>query len=230
MILYFLRFYLVFFIIIKATVNKLLAEEEEKMHGYYGSVDVGWLEVITGVMFSGKSSELLRRVERAMIAQQEVKIFKPSIDNRYSETEVVTHNGIQAEAEIIDSTAEIEESVVEGAEEIDVVAVDEGQFFSPELVELADQLVEAGYRVIIAGLDTDFAGRGFEPIPELMARAEYVTKLHAVCVKCANPATRNQRLIDGEPASVDDPVVVVGAEEQYEARCRNCHQVRGKED
>ena len=198
------------------------------MHGYYGSVEAGWVEIITGVMFSGKSSELIRRIERAMIAKQEVLVFKPSIDNRYSDNEVATHNGITIEAQIVDDVLGVEETIKEYTKdhELDVVAIDEGQFFSEELIELVDDLADQGYRVIIAGLDTDFAGRGFKPIPELMARAEYVTKLNAVCVKCANPATRTQRLIDGEPASIDDPVVVVGAEESYEARCRRCHQVK----
>lgn len=197
------------------------------MHGYYGSVDAGWVELITGVMFSGKSSELIRRVERAMIAEQEVMVFKPSIDNRYSDTEVATHNGITVEAQIVDDIEDIKRKIREyEAGRLDVIAVDEGQFFDAELVELVDDLADQGYRVIVAGLDTDFAGRGFAPIPELMARAEYSTKLHAVCVKCANPATRNQRLINGEPASIDDPVVVVGADETYQARCRNCHEVK----
>ncbi|GAB6137210.1 thymidine kinase [Halanaerobaculum tunisiense] len=198
------------------------------VHGYYGSVETGWLEVITGVMFSGKSSELIRRVERAMIADQEVLVFKPSIDNRYSDTEVATHNGITVEAQIVDDVTGIKDRIAAKKETgaLDVVAIDEGQFFSSELVSLADELAKQGLRVVIAGLDTDFAGRGFAPLPELMARGEYVTKLHAVCVQCSNPATRNQRLIDGQPARVDDPVVVVGAEEQYEARCRRCHEVK----
>ena len=198
------------------------------MHGYYGSVEAGWVEVITGVMFSGKSSELIRRVERAMIAKQEVLVFKPSIDNRYSDTKVAAHNGITVEAQIVDDVAGIKNEIdnYEGEEIVDVIAIDEGQFFAEDLIGLVDNLARQGYRVIVAGLDTDFAGRGFKPIPELMARAEYVTKLHAVCVKCANPATRNQRLINGEPASIDDPVVVVGADETYEARCRRCHEVK----
>lgn len=198
------------------------------MHGYYGSVNAGWVEVITGVMFSGKSSELIRRVERAVIAKQEVLVFKPSIDNRYSDTEVAAHNGITIEAQIVDDVGGIKEKIKnhKQTKNLDVVAIDEGQFFSKQLIELADHLAEEGYRVIIAGLDTDFAGRGFEPIPELMARAEYVTKLQAVCVKCSNPATRTQRLINGEPASIDDPVVVVGADETYEARCRRCHEIK----
>ena len=198
------------------------------MHGYYGSVEAGWVEVITGVMFSGKSSELIRRVERAMIAKQEVLVFKPSIDNRYSDTKVAAHNGITVEAQIVDDVAGIKDKIdnYEGEEIVDVIAIDEGQFFAEDLIGLVDNLARQGYRVIVAGLDTDFAGRGFKPIPELMARAEYVTKLHAVCVKCANPATRNQRLINGEPASIDDPVVVVGADETYEARCRRCHEVK----
>ncbi|MGM0369698.1 MAG: thymidine kinase [Bacillota bacterium] len=198
------------------------------MHGYYGSVKAGWVEIITGVMFSGKSSELIRRVERAMIAQQELLVFKPSIDNRYSDTEIATHNGITIEAKIVDDVAAIKNKIKEYQQdhELDVVAIDEGQFFRQQLVELADDLAAEGYRVIIAGLETDFAGRGFAPIPELMARAEYVTKLHAVCVKCSNPATRTQRLIDGQVASIDDPIVVVGADESYEARCRRCHEIK----
>ena len=199
------------------------------MHGYYGSVENGWLEVITGVMFSGKSSELIRRIERAMIAKQEILVFKPDLDNRYSEEEIVTHNGNRIRAQIVQSAAEIKEKVAsyQDNKELDVIAIDEGQFFCNSLVELSKNLVGEGYRVIIAGLDTDFAGRGFTPIPELMAQAEYVTKLKAVCVKCSNPATRTQRIIDGEPASIDDPIVVVGADEKYEARCRFCHEVRG---
>ncbi|WP_027339616.1 thymidine kinase [Halonatronum saccharophilum] len=213
------------------------------MHGYYGCVDRGWIEVITGVMFSGKSSELIRRVERAVIAKQGVLVFKPSIDNRYSDTEIATHNGITVEADIVDSVEDIRFLINKKSErnEVDVIAIDEGQFFSENLVELADDLANEGYRVIIAGLETDFAGRGFVPMPELMARSEYVTKLHAVCVKCSNPATRNQRLINGEPASINDPIVVVGSgegsnweveekKESYEARCRSCHKVRDKQN
>ncbi|SJZ87978.1 thymidine kinase [Selenihalanaerobacter shriftii] len=196
------------------------------MHGYYGSVNSGWLEVITGVMYAGKSNELLRRVERAVIAKQEVVIFKPKVDDRYSDNEVVTHNGNKIKAEIVDDSSDIEKRFKKINNKIDVIAIDEGQFFDNGLIELVVDLADQGYRVIIAGLDMDFAGRGFEPMPELMARAEYVTKLHAVCVKCSNPATRNQRLINGEPASVDDPIIVVGADEKYEARCRNCHQVK----
>jgi thymidine kinase len=210
------------------------------MHGYYGCVNTGWVEVVTGVMFSGKSSELIRRIERAVIAKQEVLVFKPSIDNRYSDTAVATHNGITIKAQIVDNVKQIRRIIKEESQqkEIDVVAIDEGQFFSDEIILLADELAEEGYRVIIAGLDTDFAGRGFGPIPELMARAEYVSKLHAVCVKCSNPATRNQRLIDGKPASIDDPIVVVGTgsatkwdvnprrDEKYEPRCRACHELK----
>ena len=198
------------------------------MHGYYGSIEKGWLELITGVMFSGKSSELIRRVERAVIAKQQVLVFKPAIDNRYSQEEIATHNGKQIKAQIVNNVAEIKDIIrrrlVEKAP--DVIAIDEGQFFSDALIDFTEELVTDGYRVIIAGLDTDFAGRGFDPIPELMARAEYVDKLKAVCVKCSNPATRTQRIINGEPASIDDPIIVVGAEEKYEARCRFCHQIK----
>lgn len=194
------------------------------MHGYYGSVEKGWLELITGVMFSGKSSELIRRVERAMIAKQQVLVFKPAIDNRYSQEEIATHNGKQIKAQIVNDTKEMKDIIKKKSP--DVIAIDEGQFFSDSLIDFTEELVADGYRVIIAGLDTDFAGRGFAPIPELMARAEYISKLKAVCVKCSNPATRTQRIINGEPASIDDPIVVVGAEEKYEARCRFCHEVK----
>jgi len=196
------------------------------LHGYYGSVNSGWIEVITGVMYAGKSNELIRRIERAVIAKQRVVVFKPDIDDRYSETEVVAHNGNKIEAKIVKRAGKIKEKIKELDKKPDVIAIDEGQFFDNGLIELVEDLANQGYRVIVAGLDMDFAGRGFGPMPELMARAEYVTKLHAVCVKCSNPATRNQRLINGEPASINDPVIVVGADEKYEARCRNCHQIK----
>ncbi|MGM0410484.1 MAG: thymidine kinase [Bacillota bacterium] len=183
----------------------------------------GWIEVITGPMYCGKSEELIRRIRRVKIAKKSIKVFKPLIDNRYAKDNVVSHNGKSVEAVPVDHPEEIFEKI---DEDIDVVAIDEIQFFHPDVVEICERLANDGVRVILAGLDRDFRGEPFDPVPELMARAEYVDKLHAICVKCGEPATRTQRLIDGEPASYDDEVILVGAEEVYEARCRNCHKVK----
>ncbi len=185
----------------------------------------GWIEVITGPMYCGKSEELIRRIRRVKIAQKSIKVFKPLIDNRYAKDNVVSHNGKSVEAVPVDHPEEIFEKIDDN---IDVVAIDEIQFFHPDVVEICEKLANSGVRVILAGLDRDFRGEPFDPVPELMARAEYVDKLHAICVKCGEPATRTQRLIDGEPASYDDEVILVGAEEVYEARCRNCHKVKKK--
>ncbi len=182
------------------------------------------MEVITGCMFSGKTDELIRRLDRAEIAGQDVVVFKPSIDDRYSEDSIGSHNGKQWEAEVIDP-----EDVGEAEERLngeEVVAFDEANFFSAELIEICEKLADNGRRVILAGLDTDFRGEPFEPVHELIARSEYVDKLQAICVKCGEPATRTQRIIDGDPAHRDDPTIVVGADEKYEARCRDCHEVR----
>ena len=183
----------------------------------------GWIEVITGPMYCGKSEELIRRIRRVKIAQKSIKVFKPLIDNRYDKDNVVSHNGKSVEAVPVDHPEEIFEKI---DDDIDVVAIDEIQFFHPDVVEICEKLANGGVRVILAGLDRDFRGEPFDPVPELMARAEYVDKLHAICVECGEPATRTQRLIDGEPASYDDEVILVGAEEVYEARCRNCHKVK----
>ncbi|MFW6029108.1 MAG: thymidine kinase [Halanaerobiales bacterium] len=183
----------------------------------------GWIEVITGPMYCGKSEELIRRIRRVKIAQKSIKVFKPLIDNRYAKDNVVSHNGKSVEAVPVDHPEEIFEKI---DDDIDVVAIDEIQFFHPDVVEICERLANDGVRVILAGLDRDFRGEPFDPVPDLMARAEYVDKLHAICVKCGEPATRTQRLIDGEPASYDDEVILVGAEEVYEARCRNCHKVK----
>jgi len=182
----------------------------------------GSVELVCGSMFSGKTEELIRRLRRAIIARQTVQVYKPLIDTRYHEERVTSHNGINFEARPVASAAEILNHI---KPETNVVAVDEVQFFDPMIVQVCDQLADEGKRVICAGLDTDFRGEPFGPIPDLMARAESVDKLHAICVVCGEDASRTQRLIDGEPAAFDDPIVLVGADEVYEARCRYCHEV-----
>ena len=185
----------------------------------------GWVELICGSMFSGKTEELIRRVKRAQIARQKVQVFKPRIDNRYTAEKVRSHDGLHLDAVPVDHAAEILARV---EPDTAVVAVDEVQFFDWEIAEVAQKLADAGKRVILAGLDMDFRGEPFGPMPLLMAQAEKVDKLNAICVICGAPASRTQRLIDGKPASYDDPVILVGASEVYEARCRACHQVPDK--
>ncbi len=186
----------------------------------------GWIEVISGSMFSGKTEELIRRLRRAEIADQEVAVFKPSIDDRYGETTIGSHDGRQWEATLIDPEADVLEQAQTALNGEEVVAIDEGNFFEGDLVTLCESLADDGRRVIVSGLDRTFRGEPFDPIPQLLAAAEYVDKLHAICTVCGEPATRTQRLIQGEPAHVDDPTILVGAEESYEARCRQCHTVR----
>ncbi|MBS3966455.1 MAG: thymidine kinase [Truepera sp.] len=186
----------------------------------------GWLELIVGPMFSGKSEELIRRVTRALIARQQVQVFKPAIDTRYDTVAVASHNGRKLEAVAIRDEAELRCRLLPG---VQVVAIDEGQFLSEELVTLALTLADAGKRVIVAGLDLDFRGEPFGPIPRLMAHAEMVDKLTAICLSCGAAATRTQRLIGGHPAHYDDPVILVGAAESYEPRCRACHTVLRRE-
>lgn len=182
----------------------------------------GRVELICGSMFSGKTEELIRRLRRAVIARQKVQVYKPLIDTRYHEEQVTSHNGMGFEARPISSAREI---LTDIGPDTTVIAIDEVQFFDPEIIEVCDELAEQGRRVICAGLDTDFRGVPFGPIPDLMARAELVDKLHAICVVCGEEASRTQRLINGQPARADDPVVLVGAAEVYEARCRQCHEV-----
>ena len=181
----------------------------------------GWLELIVGPMFSGKSEELIRRVNRAVIAKQQVQVFKPAIDNRYEAVAVASHNGRTWEAVAVDTVEDIKASL---EPETQVIAIDEGQFLSEQLVPLALDLADEGKRVLIAGLDQDFRGEPFGAIPELLAHAELVKKLTAIC-GCGRQATRTQRLIGGHPAHYDDPVILVGASESYEPRCRSCHTV-----
>ncbi len=183
----------------------------------------GWLEVITGPMYCGKSEELIRRLRRVKIAKQKVKVFKPVLDNRYSKNDVVSHSGNSIEAVPVDHPEEILERI---DDTVDVIGIDEAQFFHEDLVEICEDLADQGIRVILAGLDRDFRNQPFGPMPDLMARAEYVDKLHAICIQCGEPASRTQRLIDGQPASADDPVILVGASEVYEARCRSCHALK----
>jgi thymidine kinase len=182
----------------------------------------GRVEVICGSMFCGKTEELIRRVRRAVIAQQKAQVFKPSIDNRYSVEHVNSHSGLNIKAEPLNQVKEIFEQL---ANDTTVVAVDEAQFFGDELIQVVDTLAERGIRVILAGLDLDFRGEPFGPMPQLMCRAEDVTKLHAICMVCGEDACRTQRLVNGKPASYDDPIIMVGAQESYEARCREHHLV-----
>lgn len=181
----------------------------------------GWIELIVGPMFSGKSEELIRRVTRALIAKQVVDVFKPAIDTRFAESAVASHAGRELRAIPVQDVAEMYDLVSPNSR---VIAVDEAQFFSTDLIAAVETWANAGKRVILAGLDLNFRGEPFGPMPELLARAEVVDKLTAICA-CGHNATRTQRLIHGSPAHYDDPIVLVGAEESYEPRCRDCHVV-----
>ncbi len=183
----------------------------------------GYIEAVVGPMYSGKSEELIRRLKRAKIAKQEVIVFKPCIDNRYSKEDVVSHSGISIRAIAINHTEEIHKYITD---ETQVVGIDEVQFFDEGIVAVALELADKGIRVIAAGLDLDFKAEPFGPVPDLLARAEFVDKLQAVCVKCVAPATRTQRMINKEPARYDDPIILVGATESFEARCRKCHRIK----
>ena len=188
----------------------------------------GWIEVICGVMFSGKSEELIRRVRRAIIARKRVQVFKSHLDERYAGIySISSHDGRSVEAMPVDSAAQIAGSVDPTAH---VIAIDEAQFLDGGIVDVATSFASRGRRVIVAGTDTDFRGEPFGPMPQLMAVAEVVDKLHAICVVCGSPASRNQRLIEGRPARYDSPTIMVGGQEAYEARCRHCHQVPRKDE
>jgi len=189
----------------------------------------GWIEVIAGVMFSGKSEELIRRVRRAVIARKRVQVFKSHLDARYAGLySLSTHDGGTVEAEPVDSADEI---MGRWRRETEVVAVDEVQFLDDGIVTVASVLADQGVRVVLAGIDMDFRGLPFGPMPTLLAVAEIVDKLQAICVVCGDPASRNQRLVDGKPALWDSPTIMVGGRETYEARCRHCHKVpRADED
>ncbi len=187
----------------------------------------GWIEVICGSMFSGKSEELIRRVRRAEIAKQKVQVFKPSIDDRFSSRNVASHSGYFRDAIPISEAKDI---LLQALPDTDVVAIDEVQFFDWSIADICSALADRGVRVIVAGLDQDFRGEPFGPMPLLMAQAEIVDKLQAICVVCGAPASRTQRLINDKPAKYTDPIILVGASEVYEARCRRCHQVPGHSD
>lgn len=183
----------------------------------------GRIEVIAGVMFSGKTEELIRRVRRAIIAGKTVQVFKSHLDDRYASIHsVTTHDGLAVEAQPVDSASGVMRLLRDAT---DVVAIDEVQFLDRGIIKVTTALANRGLRVVAAGTDTDFRGEPFGPMPPLMAIAETVHKLHAVCVLCGAQACRNQRLIDGKPAHYDSPTIMVGGREQYEARCRECHQV-----
>ncbi|WP_341468964.1 thymidine kinase [Candidatus Chlorohelix allophototropha] len=181
----------------------------------------GWIEIICGSMFSGKTEELIRRIKRATIARQLVQVFKPALDNRYSEEQVASHAGSFFNAIPVSNVAQMRQLL---NLEADVIGVDEAQFFDSDIVAFCREVANAGRRVIVAGLDLDFRGEPFGPMPYLMAEAEQVDKLHAICLVCGAPASRTQRLINGQPASYNDPIILVGATENYEARCRR-HQI-----
>lgn len=177
--------------------------------------DTGWIEIITGCMFSGKTEELIRRLRRAQIAKQKVKIFKPNIDSRYSKNSIVSHNEQSLPSILIDDIME----VFKHSEDAQVIGIDEAQFFSEDIVSLCNKLASEGKRIIVAGLDQDYTGKPFEPMPQLLAIAEYITKQHAICVVCGNPADKTQR------KTTESERVIVGAADIYEARCRKCHYI-----
>lgn len=182
----------------------------------------GRLEVITGPMFCGKTDEMLRRLRRAIIAKQKIQVFKPGFDVRYSNEKVTSHAGNEYDACPIENITEIPVLLLDG---VTLVAIDEAQFFGEEIITVVQDLVDKGIRVIVGGLDMDFRGIPFGQMPVLLSQAEVVDKLHAICMVCGEQATRTQRLVNGEPAYFDDPIIIVGASEMYEARCRIHHQV-----
>ncbi|MGL5175294.1 MAG: thymidine kinase [Cetobacterium sp.] len=187
---------------------------------------MGWIEVVTGSMFSGKSEELIRRMRRSKYANQKMVVFKHASDDRYDDTKVASHSQAFIEAVPASTVEEMREIIRTQYEDVRVVGIDEVQFFGEEVADFCEELADSGKRVVVAGLDQDFRGEPFKPMDRLMAKAEYVDKFNAICACCGNPASRTQRLVNGEPAYEDDPIVLVGASESYEARCRRCHIVR----
>jgi thymidine kinase len=185
----------------------------------------GWIEVVCGSMFAGKTEELIRRIHRLQYAKQNILVFKPEIDNRYSDEMVVSHNGQSINSIVINQARDILKHV---SSDTQVVAIDEVQFLDEGVIGIADYLADEGIRVICAGLDKDFRSEPFGIMPQLITKAEFVTKLTAICMCCGAPATRTQRLVNGLPASYHDPIVLVGASESYEPRCRHCHEVKDK--
>ena len=185
----------------------------EQMHLQH--VNLGWIEIICGSMFSGKSEELIRRLRRAQIARQRVQIFKPRMDDRFSEDHIVSHSEMKIKSQLVAQAREILD-LVDGRTQ--VIGVDEGQFFDMDLVYVCNRLADMGKRVIVAGLDQDFRGKPFDPMPQLLSVAEYITKTLAICVRCGAPANRTQRLVEGSDR------LLVGAVDAYEARCRLCFE------
>ncbi|MDB4875234.1 MAG: Thymidine kinase [Gemmatimonadetes bacterium] len=196
--------------------------------GYFANGNAGWIEVICGVMFSGKSEELIRRVRRAIIAKRTVQVFKSHLDERYEGIyRISSHDGRSVDAVPVDTPDQINRLVLPDTQ---VVAIDEAQFLDASIVDLVTSLANRGVRVICAGTDNDFRGEPFGPMPQLLSVAEIVDKLHAICVICGNPASRNQRLIAGKPARYDSPTIMVGSTDSYEARCRACHSVPRRDE
>ncbi|WP_395473170.1 thymidine kinase [Spiroplasma endosymbiont of Nomada rufipes] len=188
----------------------------------YSRYNEGWIEVITGCMFAGKTEEFMRRINRLQYAKRKVLVFKPKVDIRYDAKKVVSHKGVSITAIVIDDPMQILKHV---DKEIEAVAIDEVQFFKPSIIEVIKTLANQNKQVIVAGLDQDFRGEPFPVTKELLALAEFVTKLDAVCVKCGKAATRTQRIINGQEARYDDEIILIGAQEKYEARCRSHHRV-----
>lgn len=193
------------------------------MYFLNSKAQIGWIEVITGCMFAGKTEEFIRRLVRLGYAKFEIQVFKPTIDNRYSENQVVSHSKKAVEAISVKNS---EELLTNLKPTTNVIGIDEVQFFDNNIVKLADSLADKGIIVIVNGLDKDFRGEAFINVEQLMTRAEEVKKLHAICVKCGNLANRTQRLINGKPANYYDPIVLIGEKDKYEARCRHCHEVK----
>ncbi len=191
----------------------------------YQQFKSGWIEVICGCMFAGKTEELIRRIKVLQYAKKNILVIKPSIDNRYSDDEIASHSGYRVKSINVDNAYEILNHIKPDTE---VVAIDEAQFFSKELIDVCETLADSGRRVMLAGLDRDFKGETFGIMPDLLTRAEFVTKLSAVCVKCGAPATRTQRLVNNKPASYNDPLVLIGGQDSYEPRCRHCHEIKDK--
>ncbi|HZJ86441.1 MAG TPA: thymidine kinase [Erysipelotrichaceae bacterium] len=191
----------------------------------YHNYQDGFVEVISGCMFAGKTEELLRRIRVLSYGNQKIQLFKPMIDNRYDENKVVSHAGNSMESTLVKNAKGILENLDPDTK---IVAVDEIQFFDDEINMVIDKLADSGIRVMVAGLDMDFRGEPFGVMPMLMTKAEFVTKLTAVCTRCGAPGTRSQRIINGKPADYYDPIIMVGASESYEAVCRHCHTVPSK--
>ncbi|MEZ0327515.1 MAG: thymidine kinase [Fimbriimonas sp.] len=183
----------------------------------------GKIIVITGSMFAGKSEELIRLARRSLYARKRVQVFKPVLDDRYDQTMVVTHMGVKHEALPVANVAELEKRI---DKETDVILIEEAQFFDESIVQLAENLADEGKEIVLAGLDQDFRRQPFGPMPRLLAIADEVVKLRAICMKCGAPASHTYRMIDGKPASWNDPIVLIGATESYEARCRRCYQIK----